>query len=292
MPEPEIRHLRGIPEFTQAVSFQEAVWGEGFSERVPKSLMKVAQRLGGVVAGAFDGDEMVGFIYGMTGIEDGQAVHWSDILAVLPGLRNGGLGRRLKLFQREACLERGVTRMYWTFDPLESRNGYLNLGKLGAVVREYVPDMYGASDSPLHRGLGTDRYVVTWELDSHRVERRLAGDPPPGLREVQELPLAFAVDGLDSELPIPELAEAPDAAPPVAEWNESGGVRVPIPWDIQALRDRDPALAASWRTATRAALAASIEAGFEVLELVPARPVSYYILRPTAPPAPEPTSPL
>ena len=134
------------------------MWGQGFSERVPASLMKVARRLGGVVASAFDSDgEMVGFVYGMTGPEHGRLIHWSDILAVKPGLRDQGVGRLLKRYQREQVLPRGVTLMRWTFDPLESRNAYLNLGHLGALVREYAVDMYGVSDSPLHRGLGTDR---------------------------------------------------------------------------------------------------------------------------------------
>ena len=90
----EIRHLQGIAEYEQAVRFQDETWGHGFSERVPKSLMKVAQRLGGVAAGAFDADgRMVGFVYGITGFESGRAVHWSDILAVSPEVRDRGLGR-------------------------------------------------------------------------------------------------------------------------------------------------------------------------------------------------------
>ncbi|MEJ2538433.1 MAG: GNAT family N-acetyltransferase, partial [Gemmatimonadota bacterium] len=175
-----IRELAGIDEFRRAVAFQESIWGEGFSERVPASLMKVTRRLGGVVAGAFGSEEeLVGFVYGMTGLEEGGPVHWSDILAVRPGLRDRGVGRRLKHFQRERVLGLGVDLMRWTFDPLESRNAYLNLGHLGAVVREYAVDMYGESDSPLHRGLGTDRYVVSWELTSNRVRDRVAGVRPP-----------------------------------------------------------------------------------------------------------------
>lgn len=275
-----VRHLQGLEEYIRAVAFQESTWGRGFSERVPKSLMKVTQRLGGVVGGAFDADgEMVGFVYGMTGLEHGRPVHWSDILAVSPGVRDRGLGRRLKLFQRDAVLELGVTRMYWTFDPLESRNGYLNLGKLGAVVREYVPDMYGVSDSPLHRGLGTDRFVVTWELDSERVRSRLGGSPPPAPGDVGTMPAAFPVErGSGGEsLPGPG-PESPGAF--LERGAAAGGIRVPVPAAIQELRDRDPSAAAAWRQATRGILHPAIREGWEAVELVRDGEVSYYVLAP------------
>lgn len=273
-----------MEEYRQAVTFQEAVWGAGFSERVPASLMTVTRRLGGVVAGAFQGEELVGFVYGMTGVEEGRLIHWSDILAVKTGLRDGGLGRRLKLFQREEVLARGVTLMRWTFDPLESRNAWLNLGRLGAVLREYVPDMYGESTSPLHRGLGTDRFVVSWELDSERVERRTGGGSPPPAGAFSELPRAFSVvdDG---------VAPRPSTVPPdvLERGAREQGLRVPIPADIQGLRDRDPALAAAWRRATREVLAPALARGWEVRELVreggSSATVSHYVMVPPGAPS-------
>lgn len=284
-----LRHLEGMAEYEEAVAFQEATWGAGFSERVPKSLMKVTQRLGGVVAGAFDAQgRMVGFVYGMTGVEVGRVVHWSDILAVSPGLRDQGVGHRLKLFQREAALEVGATLMYWTFDPLESRNAYLNLAKLGALVREYIPDMYGASDSPLHRGLGTDRFVVSWELDTPRVEARLAGERAPELEAVEHLPAAFPVQAPPADGPVDSTLVRPGEAVEglLEAGREAGGIRVPIPPVIQRLRDADPELAARWRAATRAALHPAVEAGWEVRELVRGPDVSYYVLVPGGEPGP------
>lgn len=271
-------------EYRQAVAFQEAVWGAGFSERVPASLMTVTRRLGGVVAGAFQEEELVGFVYGMTGVEEGRLIHWSDILAVKTGLRDGGLGRRLKLFQREEVLARSVTLMRWTFDPLESRNAWLNLGRLGAVLREYVPDMYGESTSPLHRGLGTDRFVVSWELDSERVERRTGGGSLPPAGAFSHLPPAFPVvdDG---------VAPRPGTVPPdvLEQGSRHQGLRVPIPADIQGLRDRDPALAAAWRRATREVLAPALARGWEVRELVreggSSATVSHYVMVPPGAPS-------
>lgn len=274
----KIRELETLEDLEACVALQQEVWGERFSQLAPVSILRVSQRLGGVVAGAFDGTgDLVGFVFGLTGIEDGDPVHWSDMLAVRPRLRGGGLGRRLKAWQRSRCLERGVRRAYWTFDPLESRNAWLNLGRLGAVAREYLPDMYGASDSPLHQGMGTDRLLALWLLDSPRVEERLRGrgDPPPTAEILERLPRAFDVE-MDGRLPRPVTRDAtsdPDST--VAD-----ALLVPIPADIQGLKAADPDVAVSWREATRSALAPRLAEGWEVRELVRSpEPVSYYLLR-------------
>ncbi|TVP76623.1 MAG: GNAT family N-acetyltransferase, partial [Gemmatimonadales bacterium] len=152
-----IRPLAGRAEMEACVVLQEAVWGAGFRERVPAAILGVARRLGGVVTGAFRGDELVGFVFGLTGIREGRPVHWSDMLAVRAEARGRGLGIALKEAQRDELLSRGVRVMEWTFDPLVARNAHLNLNRLGAAGVEYVVDAYGDSDSPLHRGIGTDR---------------------------------------------------------------------------------------------------------------------------------------
>ena len=162
-PDFTIRPFETIEEFQDCVRFQEEIWGTSFSERVAVAILKVSQRLGGIAAGAYDeSGELAGFVYGMTGVEGGEVVHWSDMLAVRPELQNAGLGARLKAYQRDKLLLMGITRVHWTFDPLESTNAHLNLNKLGAVAREYVQDMYGETDSPLHRGIGTVRGYRTW----------------------------------------------------------------------------------------------------------------------------------
>jgi predicted GNAT superfamily acetyltransferase len=164
-----IRRVETQAEYEECVRIQDETWGAGFSERVPAAILKVGQYIGGVTAAAFDRSEkngsMLGFVFGMTGVRDGQLVHWSDMLAVRPEARNHGVGRRLKLYQRELVAELGVTQILWTFDPLVARNAHLNLNSLGARVTDYVSDMYGAdTGSALHQGIGTDRFVVTWEI--------------------------------------------------------------------------------------------------------------------------------
>jgi predicted GNAT superfamily acetyltransferase len=167
----------------------------------------------------------------------------------------------------------GVQQMYWTFDPLESRNGWLNIGRLGVVVREYVTDMYGASDSPLHQGLGTDRFVALWTLDGRRARRHLEGRAErPTWEDVRELRRAFPVTGGLAPRPAPVAPADPD---------EADCVLVPIPADIQAIRTSDPALAVAWRAATRNALLPRLAKGWTVDGLIrTTEPLSYYLLRP------------
>lgn len=273
-----IRLLEELDEYRACVRLQEDVWGQGFSERAPLSLLKVVQRVGGVVAGAFAADgTLEGFVFGITGLVDGEPFHWSDMLAVRPGRRNRGIGLRLKRFQREVCLERDVRRMAWTFEPLESRNAWINLGRLGAVARAYEVDMYGDTDSPLHREVGTDRLVALWDLDSVRVRARLEGrHAPPCFADVVHLPRALEVEyagGLPRPR-VPSRRRDGAAAPP-------GGFLVPIPTDLEAVIDRDPALARRWREAVRGVLPGSLAPDREVRELVRGEEgVSWYVVGP------------
>src|SRR5439155_18272081 len=157
------------------VALQRETWGETFSDVVPASILKVSQRIGGVEAGAFDdGGNLLGFVYGLTGVERGRIVHWSDMLAVRREARNLGLGRRLKEHQRQVVRDLGGVVIYWTFDPLISRNAHLNFNRLGVRLAEYVEDMYGTTDSVLHGGMPTDRLVVAWPTDDTEIDARLA----------------------------------------------------------------------------------------------------------------------
>lgn len=280
--------MREHADFEACVAFQEEIWGEGFSERVPVAILKIASRLGGVVAAAWEPDgRTAGFVFGLTGVRDGELVHWSDMLAVRAELRGRGLGRRLKAYQRERLLERGVRTTLWTFDPLESRNAYLNLGKLGVVVREYLENMYGESGSPLHRGVGTDRFLACWEMASERAEARLAGRVDlPCWEDVEGLPVAFDVeDGDDPARVTPRVSvqsaeEAPSWRSRVPDAPSGAGLLVPIPADLRAVQAASLERAAAWREATRPVLAAALSRGWEVRELVrtPDRGISCYVL--------------
>jgi predicted GNAT superfamily acetyltransferase len=266
----EIRPFATIEEYQACVALQEEVWGVGFSERVSLAILKVSQRLGGVAAGAFDAGRLIGFVFGMTGIEDGRPVHWSDMLAVRSGRKDSGLGTALKAYQRRRMLELGVGTVYWTWDPLQSRNAYLNLGKLGVVVREYQQNMYGeVTDSPLHEGIGTDRFVALWLIETERVEARLSGrEQPPDLERFANVPLAL---GAITEGGLPRPTE------PVLDLT-GPDVAVTIPASIDDVKARSVEVAADWRRATRAALVYYIERGYEVRELVRDGAVSRYVL--------------
>lgn len=265
-----IRSLSTLEEYSECVQLQEQTWGRGFSERVPVAILKVSQRLGGVVAGAYDADDrLVGFVFGMTGWEDGRAVHWSDMLAVRPELRGTGLGRRLKEFQRECMLAQGVDVIYWTFDPLESRNAYLNISRLGVVVREYARDMYGDTDSPLHKGIGTDRFIARWEIATERVVRRLAGPGPRFTELLDGTERALAVEDADAEMVRP--------AEPVLGL-DARRIAVAVPRDIQGVKAKATDLAVAWRKATRSVFTHYLGRGYEVRELVREGPYSSYTL--------------
>lgn len=242
MSELVIRPLRGQAEYAACVALQRRTWGESFGELVPPSLLMVAQEMGGIASGAFDGDRLVGFVFGISGTREGTPAHWSDMLAVEPAYQGRGLGRLLKLHQRERLLELGIGRMLWTFDPLVARNAHLNLSRLGAIARTYKRDVYGDSDSPLHAGIGTDRLVAEWDLDAPRVRERLGGATTPlGPRDAPLL----AEPRTGAGLPAPGLfAPAPGAE----------AVRVPVPSDIQAVKEADLGLAREWRAAVREAL--------------------------------------
>jgi predicted GNAT superfamily acetyltransferase len=169
-----IRHCHGLDEFKECFELQRAVWGKTELD-VPLPLFVVAAETGGQVLGAFDGDRMIGFTLAIAGFRDGRAFLHSHMTAVLENYRDRGIGRRLKLFQRDEALQRRINLVEWTFDPLEVKNAYLNFMRLGAIARRYLPNCYGVTTSPLHGGMPTDRLIAEWWLDSPRVSNLLSG---------------------------------------------------------------------------------------------------------------------
>jgi len=172
----EIRKLAHLDEFADIFEMQKTIWNYADSELIPMRFLAVVAKVGGHIFGAYDGPRMIGFCFAIPGIKaSGLPYLHSHMLGVLPEYRNAKIGRRLKLRQREDALARGIALIEWTFDPLEIKNAFLNIEKLGAIVRVYKENQYGMTTSPLHGGLPTDRCTAEWWLDSPRVHAILEG---------------------------------------------------------------------------------------------------------------------
>jgi predicted GNAT superfamily acetyltransferase len=191
-----IRPCHRFDEFEACVRLQLEIWGYEERDTVPQREFVVIDRIGGHIMGAFDlskskspqgeSNAMIGFAMAMPAMIEGRFFLHSHMLAVLPEYRNLGIGRKLKLAQRDEALTRGITRMEWTFDPLEIKNAYLNIARLGAIVHRYSPNAYGVFSSRLQAGLPTDRLHAEWYLDSPRVLATLNGAASSGGPESQE----------------------------------------------------------------------------------------------------------
>jgi predicted GNAT superfamily acetyltransferase len=198
-----VRACKGLDEFRACVALQKEIWSEADLEIVPDTIFVVAAHTGGQTLGAFDGDRLIGFTLSMPGLRNGAPYLHSHMTGVLAHYRDRGAGRMLKLLQRDEALSRDIRLIEWTFDPLEMRNAHFNLNRLGAICRRYLPNLYGITTSPLHRGLATDRLVAEWYLDSPRVLAALHG-----------------------ELPNPEFADAIEIPASLESWKASDPLRV------------------------------------------------------------------
>jgi len=175
------------------VRLQKEIWGFEDVELLPLRLFVVANKIGGEALGAFDDGRMIGFCLAIPGLKPGgKSYLHSHMLGVLPEYRDARVGRRLKLAQRDAALARGVELIEWTFDPLEIKNAFFNMERLGAIVRRYVPNQYGTTTSPLHGGLPTDRCIAEWWIASPRARAIVAGEEFP--RNPVEMRVAIPAD--------------------------------------------------------------------------------------------------
>ncbi|HKO16113.1 MAG TPA: hypothetical protein VJU87_07735 [Gemmatimonadaceae bacterium] len=252
-PDVHIRPLSTQEELLACVALQREIWGAEFTDVVPPSLLKVAQRVGGIAAGAFaPGGRLLGFVFGLTGVEGGQIVHWSDMLAVVADARNLGLGRQLKEYQRRTVRDRGARVIYWTYDPLVARNAHLNFNVFGVRVTEYVPEMYGDTASALHSGIGTDRFIVAWPTDDAAVRDMIRQNHAAGTDRalLESGVLNPARDGRGEGMS--RDGDTPSAG------------RVEIPVDITEVQQQDPRAARRWRQSTREAFQRALGAGLVV----------------------------
>lgn len=272
----DIRPLTTEFELDLCVELQRRTWGPDFREIVFPAMLTIVQKIGGIAAGAFDGDDMLGFVFGLSGVRDGRPVHWSHMLAVRPEAQGTGLGRRLKLYQRQRLLEAGITTAYWTYDPLVSRNAHFNLNRLGVRAIEYVRDMYGGgTGSTLHNAIGTDRLVVEWELDDERVAQAIDGQSLFDVAPFADTP------ALNRE-PQAGTGSAPTANEIDTRLNHGGGVRIAIPEDIGEVQQNAPQEARDWRWSTRAMFEAAFDRDYRVVGFHRGDDGCFYCLRPAA----------
>ena len=194
-----VRALSGHEEFAEAVRLQKIVWGFDDLELLPVRFFIVASRIGGQTFGAFDGSLMAGFLLALPGIkQDGTQYLHSHMLGVLKEYRDAGVGQMLKRAQREDALARGIPLIEWSFDPFEAKNAYFNLERLGAIVRNYVPNMYGIRTSPLDGDLPTDRCVAEWWIGDRRTKEQVAARValPPRKRANHKRPWLVSCIGI------------------------------------------------------------------------------------------------
>jgi len=254
LPRIEIRRLNNIHEYRECERLQMEVWG-GLG--VGSEVLLATQKCGGMVLGAIAKGKLLGFIYAFLGRYHGRVVHWSHLMAVGKHHRDKGLGFRMKLAHRELALQEGIKSIYWTYDPLQSRNASLNIVRLGARVEEYIPDCYGRFTSSLEKSLPSDRFVVNWQVASGRVARRLRG---PLLRHVDlNLPRVNET-GRNSEGFVVNRGISFSFAEP--------RLLLEIPTNTEEMRDHDLRLAGRWRLETRRMFQSAFESGCEVLDFI------------------------
>lgn len=226
------KEISVLEEIKEIVGFQAEIWSLEVITTLPQ--LVAAQHHGGVIIGAFHEGIVVGFSYGFPGYKDGKAYLISHMTAVRTGYQNLGIGLKLKLKQREWAIDiGGYEKIVWTYDPLEARNGYFNLMKLGGYASEYIHAYYGEMEDKLNRGLPTDRFLIEWDILTPRVEKALN----------QQLELSNNL----SNYPI--LLEVSDTEPVMKKkiGEESGGYVVPVPKTIQDMKKHNIEAAKKWR---------------------------------------------
>ena len=254
-----VRSITDAGGFHAVEELQRAVWSMPDLEVVPLHQLRAAVSAGGVLLGAFDErGTLVGFCYGFIGLRDGDLLFYSHMAGVRPGLQDRDIGFLLKRAQRQAALDRGLNRMVWTFDPLQSLNASFNLRKLGVTASRYYVDYYGEMPDAINRGVPSDRLEVDWWLRDPAVEARLTGDAPP--RSWPDAPAALVGIRRGDTL-------APDIAPDL----DQPVVRVEVPTTFGDIKTRAPEVALSWRMASREVFQHYFALGYQAVDFVSAR---------------------
>lgn len=252
-----IRDIETLDEMHEVEELQREIWGVSDLDVYPALALRPQKEVGAILMGAFVEGRMVGFVFGFPGILNGETIIHSDMLGVLGEYRSQSLGYLLKCAQRDAALARGIKKITWTYDPLQSRNAHLNFGKLGVIADRYLVNYYGETSSFLHRS-GTDRLWVTWLLDSERVVSKI--------ERYETMP--------KPELDLPALVRVSDDLQPVVNTDlRNEKLIIEIPGEVNA---------EVWREPTRAAFTTALDAGYIVSDFfMTERKIGVYLL--TAP---------
>ncbi|GIH26789.1 hypothetical protein Aph01nite_50990 [Acrocarpospora phusangensis] len=239
----ELRELHEIPEFEQAFRLFDDIWHpEPLNAPVSVEMMRALSHAGNYVAGAYDGEELVGASVGFLAAPVGEVLH-----SHVTGAVRKGAGHALKLHQRAWALARGLDRVTWTFDPLVRRNAHFNLAKLGARPEAYLREFYGVMADEVNAGDESDRLLAVWRLTSPEAVTAASGRPYQPGRAAEAEPGLLAEYGK-----------------PVARVAGGRVVLVELPEDIEAVRRADPGAARAWRLAVREVLGGMMDEGATV----------------------------
>ena len=253
-----LRDVDSVAEMRAIEDLQIEAWGDAERDIVPLNQLVASRYVGGSLIGAFDNENLVGFVYGFYGHVRGRPVHHSHMLAVHPAYRNHNLGFRLKIAQRERVLaDRLTDRITWTFDPLQSLNAYFNFAKLGVASDTYKINVYGEQAASFLHQNGTDRLFVTWLLDSPRVEKRIAGKRPQDTLISAQTALQLIRNSNFNE---------PEREAGIGEISTAYFVSIEIPADINSVERADFKTAQKWRKETRRAFSETLAVGFVVID--------------------------
>jgi predicted GNAT superfamily acetyltransferase len=250
----EIRDFEEPSDYEACARLQIEVWGFTAADAVPPLHLIAMHHYGGILVGAFESEQMVGFVCGFSGWDRGRVFHHSHMLGVLRDHRGSGLGEKLKWAQRERVVAQGIELVNWTFDPLQAVNANLNVNRLAALVQKYRVNIYGESKSPLHGSLPTDRFEAEWLVSSERVTKALHGELPHW-PSWESLPRVNVTEGAKSGFRVSARMDLEI---------EEDALLAEIPSSINAIMAEDMELALDWRLKTRELFGAYFEKGYSV----------------------------
>ncbi|HEO8419837.1 TPA: GNAT family N-acetyltransferase [Yersinia enterocolitica] len=239
-----IREVTDKKEIEKVVEFQDVIWNK--RNTTPYPFLIASLHNGGILIGAFMKEELVGFCYGFPGFCQNEVYLVSHMMAVQEEHRDGGLGYKMKVKQKEIALKQGYKKIMWTFDPLESRNAYLNIAKLGGIVKTYYPNHYGIMNDELNGGLPSDRFLLEWDLKKSSV------DYIPAEEQIQSCISWEMVEAMPSPLSLK------------INFNQVDYYKIPVPKDIHKIKERDFVIAEKWRFQLRDAFKHLFDKGFRL----------------------------